>query len=315
MKGMQTLFMFTAALLASSLGTSETVKVTVEVVGQGTTNPPAGTHEFEKYAPNCTPPCEPEEIILTAVAADENAFLHWTPGGGKYVPVLARNNWDPMKGGKLPMASIVVPLKGDVTLTATFEPRPGIAALNLVNDLGQFLVGIGELSDPADVSNNEWDRGVVEYDDDGDPVFSGNGIPDAMEFQLLETVLKDATLDMSFQGGVFNYFVYQDWVRNMSQAKLDLAALPEAVQRAVAAYMTIGDYALTSMVKIEVEQHFGMALDATPYSVKSSRHLGYKADCDHDGLKNLEEWRRTAETGETAHYSANALNPDWPGHK
>ena len=271
--------------------TVETVEVTIEVIGQGTTVPAPGTHEFAKYTPGCTPPCTPLEITLTAASVGDNVFLHWKPGGGKYVPVLARNEWDPMKGGKLPMTSIIVPLKGDVTLTATFEPRPGIGALDLVSDLGQFLLGIGELLNPADVVNNEWDRGVVEYDDNGAPVFSGNGIPDAMEFELLETVLKDAALDMAFEGGVFNYFVYQDWLRNLAQAQHDLPALPASVQRAVAAYMTIGDYGLTSMVEVEVQQHFGIALDATPYSVKSSRHLGFEADCRprrHDEPRRME---------------------------
>jgi hypothetical protein len=88
-----------------------------------------------------------------------------------------------------------------------------------------FLVAIGELSDPADAVNNAWDRGVVTFVDGG-PVFSGNGIPDAMEFKLLETVLKDATLDLGFEGGVMNWHVYQDWRHNLAQARADFAGAP-----------------------------------------------------------------------------------------
>ena len=61
---------------------------------------------------------------------------------------------------------------------------------------------------------------------DGGPVFSGNGIPDAMEFKMIETVLKDATLDLGFEGGVMNGRVYQDWRHNLAQARTDFAGAP-----------------------------------------------------------------------------------------
>jgi hypothetical protein len=53
-----------------------------------------------------------------------------------------------------------------------------------------------------------------------------NGIPDAMEFKMLETVLKDATLDLGFEGGVMNWHVYQDCLHNLAQARADFSCAP-----------------------------------------------------------------------------------------
>jgi hypothetical protein len=47
-----------------------------------------------------------------------------------------------------------------------------------------------------------------------------------MEFKLLETVLKDATLDLGFEGGVMNGHVYQDWRHNLAQAQADFPGAP-----------------------------------------------------------------------------------------
>ena len=151
--------------------------------------------------------------------------MQWRPRGGSFVQMLSRNDWDPMRAGKLVTPEIIVPLVGDTNLVVTFEYRPGIAQLDLVADLGAFLVAIGELSDPAHAVNNAWDRGVVSFVDGG-PVFSGNGIPDAVEFKLLETVLKYATLDLGFEGGLMNGHAYQDWRYNLAQARADCAGAP-----------------------------------------------------------------------------------------
>jgi hypothetical protein len=94
--------------------------------------------------------------------------------------MLDRNAWEPMRAGKLVTPAIVVPLVGDTNLVVTFEYRPGIAQLDLVADLGAFLVAIGELTDPAAskasrLSGNRLGRALTFNVVRGGPPQTGSG--------------------------------------------------------------------------------------------------------------------------------------------
>ena len=127
-------------------------------------------------------------------------------------------------------AAITVPLTQDTALIAEMEHRPELAGLDLVAHLGEFLVAIGELSNEDDVWLFEWDCTGLELEE-------GNGIPDAAEFALLQSVLEDTALNLFRSGGVINSFVYEDWAQNIAQAAVDLPTQTLGIQRAVAAYM------------------------------------------------------------------------------
>ena len=184
---------------------------------------------------------------------------------------------------------------GDKTVTAVFVSRPGAASLDLVSDLGEFLAAIGKLSDPSKVTNLRFDRGGYTFN--GVFRYTANGIPDAVELMLLESILKDATFDLSLSGGVANGFMWQNWEQNRAQAQADLPAQNASIQRAVAAYMTLGYYGIRAWVCAKVLEHFGVELDPEEYANNGGVYFAPDKDCDADGYTNLEEWQYITQTG------------------
>ena len=69
-------------------------------------------------------------------------------------------------------------------------------------------MAIGELAKRGGCENLEFDRGEVTFDAELNETYSGNGIPDAAELYLLDSVLKDASLNMSSSGGVTHWYTY-----------------------------------------------------------------------------------------------------------
>jgi hypothetical protein len=83
----------------------------------------------------------------------------------------------------------------------------------------------------------------------------------------------------------------------VTQAATDLASADGHVQRAVAAYMTLGTYRMTAMIRYMVKDHFGVDLDPMNYGRSSARYLGYREDADNNGVSNLAAWQAAAAVG------------------
>jgi hypothetical protein len=290
--------------------------VRIDVTGQGWVYPGVGDHQFATYAQTCalscpvtTPPeCEYNTVTLLAEPAAGWAFRRWW-GVDEDV---ARE------------PALAVTCDAPQFISAEFVARPGLDTLDLVADLGAFLVAIEVNEDVEDVYNLDYDRGDFEFDEYGARIFTGNGIPDAAEFALLDAVIHSVTLDLSARGGIASDFTWADYAANAAQAAADLPEQDAAVQRAVAAYMTLGDYGYRVMVRNVVRAHFTanglpVEIDASDYKNITARYFAPEKDADNDGAMNLTEWSNTlanvSGTGEeqVRAFAQSALDPDTDG--
>jgi len=158
--------------------------------------------------------------------------------------------------------------------------------MDLVTDLALMLTDLG-----VSESVYTFDRGDFEFDWDSSLIYTGNGLPDAAEFSLLERVLLDKDIEMAEEFGVSHAEVWEDYARNIEQAAADLGGLlPDYFQRVVAAYMTIGTSGMVGMITDTVDEYLGAELNWGEYGTNSSKHLAHDADADADGASNIEEW-------------------------
>gem|GEM_PF-1952189 len=293
-------------------------QVTVQIDGQGSvggfdfaygSHHPAAdaqklwVRDFATYAQSCTdacatnPTCDYNEITLTATPAEDWVFDYWwadiTPDAGD----VESPGFDAERAEMLHRnynRSITIPMDDAKRVVAKFVHRPGLADMDLVNDLGEFLVVMGVNANASDAMNLQYDRGDFEVGADGETVFTGNGIPDAAEFALLETILKDIHLEPA-NGGAYHQTAWEDWERNLARAESDLPQMDAAVQRAVAAYMTLGSYGHRANVA-EMANAYTQTASVRPadYANMAFPELQPGGDADNDGSTNLAEWNAAA---------------------
>lgn len=182
--------------------------------------------------------------------------------------------------------AVTVEMSRDRAPVANFIARPGLSQVDMLQDLADFLVAIGERQ-----TIYSWDRNEVAYDENGDRVYVGNGIPDAAELYLLETVLKTRRLNLTPRGGVSHDSVWDMWAANLAQAEVDLPSQTPAVQRVVAGYMTIGTFESTSSIQDLAQTHFATTVDPLNYQRNSSEYLGGEENADRDSVPNFMEWQ------------------------
>jgi CBS domain-containing protein len=132
-------------------------------MGQGIVTPSGGIYDQDT------------QVILTATPASGWAFLRWLGD------VHALEN------------PVTVTVDATMTVIAEFIPLEHATGLDLVADLGDFLVATGDLVNAGDVLNLEFDRG-------GGDETTGNGIPDAAEFMLLQAILERPTFNPAVGG-------------------------------------------------------------------------------------------------------------------
>lgn len=264
------------------------VEVQIEVRGSGRVKPDVGIYEVPMYRPQprgCAslcpregpvPPgceeCEYNVITVSAEAMDGWLFRAWqgsTPLNGRAEPQLD------------------IELKEDMWVVAEFVERPGVAELDLAEDLRYFLSVV-----QPETTVETFDRNEIDYDGDGNEVFVGNGIPDAAEFCLVQGVLKRPALDLSARSGVVHGPVWRAWQHNLKQARADLSAQgDERFIRAVAAYMTLGGFGTCESAKELVERTFpNVLIEVTAYDRSRNRFFDQDEDADNDGLSNRDEW-------------------------
>jgi len=184
-----------------------TVDLHIAVQGEGVVLPAAGTYTLAKYERTCElycnttpgtapPGCDFNSVMLTPYPAPGWTFDMW-------IGELADELWpNPPDGSHISRDPIINLNTGFPRhVWARFLYRPGIDTMDLVDDLGWFLVAAGVNESVEDVWDVDYDRGDFELSY-GDHVFLGNGIPDAAEFYLLQAVLQDKALDLTPRGGV-----------------------------------------------------------------------------------------------------------------
>ena len=101
--------------------------------------------------------------------------------------------------------------------------------------------------------------------------------------------------------------LWKIYVACLAQAQIDLSAQSAAVQRAVAAYMTLGSFGHVGQVLVDVQTHFGVTLDRFLYPNAGDRWFAADKDMDRDGATNKEEWDyAVAQTAEAKSSSSSA---------
>jgi hypothetical protein len=188
--------------------------------------------------------------------------------------------WDP--------SQTMLPTPGSVDVLAFFAHRPGIGSLNMLEDLAVYLVAIGVYTDPEEVENFYYDTGVEDLEG-VETVYLPNGIPDTVELMALQAVLQDPSVKAK-DSGVSHAMMWQLYQTCLAQAQIDLSAQNAAVQRAVAAYMTLGTFGHVGQVLKDVQTHFSVALDRSLYPNSGNRWFGADKDMDRDGATNKQEW-------------------------
>ena len=182
-------------------------------------------------------------------------------------------------------------------LVAEFLKRTGAADLNLVQDLANMLTALGSTETVETFDRNH----CAEIQEDNTWEYGPNGIPDAAEFSLLQTILKDFRLDLTRHSGVNSDLVWKAWEQNLAQAQLDLPGVTNmSILRTVAAYMTLGDYPSTHMI---TELIHGIeptvTLNDENYDTNSSIFLAHDEDADNDGISNETNWNAIVALGTT----------------
>lgn len=285
------------------------ITVTIQTSGNGTTIPAPGTYRIPFYAS--------EDIAVIQAWKNGDTTTYGPPVKSTFpIEAIADPDWIFKKwfstnlGGEFTTNKNHLVAGSNPSGTAYFVERVGLLELDLLSDLGDFLVEIGENTVQSDVYNLDTDWGD-SYPDNGSQVFTGNGMPDAAEFALLEAVLKDVNLSMTDRAGIGHYFAWISFEANRAQAQIDLANESEAIQNAVAGYMTLGGYEYELKIKELIQTQYGVSIDTLNYRTQVSDDLAPKKDADNDGVSNLEEYGAVLATGrkKLSIFTANAL--DW----
>lgn len=158
-----------------------------------------------------------------------------------------------------------------------------------------------------------FDRNAIEYDAEGIPFFTGNGIPDAAEFHLLEHVMRNAGIDLSARSGVTSGRTFEAWQTNLARARLDLGTgVHSSMPRVVAACMTLGGHdTVQSLLDLLAGAGVQALPDPADYDRSRQRFFGGKKDADNDGVTNADQWEHVdglAWNDRLAAFAMNATN-------
>ena len=274
-----------------------TVTVTVAVEGEGSVylgdSTTTTSWDFAKWATDCPDPCPAQgdpppdcaynQIALVAEPAEGWVFKGWQGQIG-----LSAAD-DP---------ALILDMSESRRVVAQFVPEPEVSTQGLMADLARFLEVIGETETVETFDLNE-----IVYDENGERVYVGNGIPDAAEFYLLQRVLESVNLSHARRSGMTHGGVCAAWTLNVAQAEADLSGAEEAIINTVAAYMTLGDFKsatlIAQLVQTQLPPPYNVTLDPDAYHRSRQRRLYYKRDADNDGYWNVDEWE-AAWTGDWA---------------
>ena len=260
----------------------DTVAVIVEVHGEGSVylgngyvtegNPKTWecAQHGELCSTLCTAPdeCGASSIQLVAEPSPEWTFRRWYGANidESYEPLLS------------------VTMDDAYGIHAEFINRPGLDSLDLVAALQYLLTqwGIG-------TSLQEFDVNGIAPDEDANPISAPNGIPDAAEFYLLQSILQDIYFNLASTGGASHDATWLTWENNLQRAQDDLPELAPAIQRVIAAYMTLGNDGSVMWAENEIQARYSITISGDNYDL-TTQEFTADEDADNDGLLNQEEW-------------------------
>jgi len=272
------------------------------VEGEGTVDLlPQGQDQmmFARYPIDCpdpcaqNPPCEINKVRLAAVPGPGYLFKKWSG--------------DIFEEYDNPVETATI---SDKQIVAEFVYRPEVAGLDLLAALSALL---NEFGYPADAYLTIDRNGITPIN--GVHYFTGNGIPDAAEFLLLQTLLTQPNIDFGGTTGLIGDLLYEAWVQNIERTAVDMYQVPLPIRQACAAYMTLGDYqtvqSLNDLMSCAMygDLLYGLVFNDELYDTSEQQYFLASRDADADGFSNLREWGEAVDSlGESGGNNAATFN-------
>ena len=278
-------------------GSPPMVTLSIAHEGIGITTPPQGTYRLPKYSILDYPPngtnidcsdCPFNEVTVTAEDAPPWQFDNFRI---EYIYNLTNNITDTTPTeGVIDTNSITCLTVADSDLVAAFENNADIFSKDLLNAYKNYMCHIGESNSSTNVYDIMFDIGGYDHDINGNTVTNGNGIPDIAEIALLNSVLHNNTLSLSWCGGLDSRIVKDTFLMNYSEADELMTLLPDYVKIVVAIYMTIGGYGHQLWIEDSIYANYGVELKEGYFGSVCGEYLTSDGNSDGDSYSNFEEW-------------------------
>lgn len=217
-------------------------------------------------------------VTLTALPASGRQFEEWL---GSPAPSL--------------LSVVTVTMDADKTATATFRAVSSAVPANLVTDLDLFRrTYLSPIASIGGVDSNG-----ITFDDAGVVSFTGNGMPDAAEFYLIQRAYFDTGLDLSVRWGMvgaysgsvsFGYSVEAAWDDNYTYIASLIGGAPDYVGRVITAYVTLGNHESVAYAAKFLVENYSVTLDPLQLNRCCLPWIVGEYDADNDAATNYEEW-------------------------
>jgi hypothetical protein len=255
-------------------------KVSIAKEGEGVVKPFEGSEyvsHYKELLPDCQSECELHgagQVTDCGECEDNVLEVKAIPAVGWY---FSHWSWQPFE--KKPHMNLEVSGEIEIDVEAVFMPLDDLDTIEIAKALSSMKM------ESADV--NAWDFEGLER------VITGNGIPDRLEFLLIERILRDRSYDYEMAGGAVNSRVRDAWRANAAIAEVSVGELEAQYPRitiVVAAYLTLGDDGSMRAAMTIVEDYGGTPLEMKHANLGQGDYLGSEGDADGDGILNIEEY-------------------------
>lgn len=259
-----------------SVASIPTQSISIDIDGNGSIYPGPGERTFATYIIHDDLTWDFNQLTFTAKPA---------PGWALQVDkIMAQIGKSVDENGQM-----TVSLKDHVGFVhARFVQVGDVVALDLVGDLESFLKATGLSNDVC-----AFDRNKMEISSAAD-FFVPNGIPDAAEFKVLETVLKSPKAGSSRNGGIYHEYAVKAWRENLALAKRDLGEhgdVPGAINT-LTAYSTLGNYESMEFIKQTLNRLYHLKIDMGKYNNDLMEELDPDHSAANTAITNKEHWDR-----------------------
>jgi hypothetical protein len=167
--------------------------------------------------------------------------------------------------------------------------------MDLVADVAALLEAAGEAT-VADFYGLLYDKGELSFDENGDWLYTANGIPDAVEIALLSEVMIHPDCEHAADGGVSSEYVWRSFAANYDTIKRQLGGYDRATTSAAASLLTLGDLGHAFHAVQLVKEAYGVDINLDQWKTGAFRWLGARKDARGGGTNNLGIWTLTTNT-------------------